>query len=106
MDTITLNALNESIAEWEQKYELAMAKQYCHISVGASSCPLCVKFISSCDGCPVKEAGFLRCNGTPYLDVYSILLENPNSMSEKTHNELIKLISNEITFLKSLLPKE
>jgi hypothetical protein len=92
MDAETLEALNGSIAKWEQR----AAGTY--ITADIENCPLCRLFNRSersaddCQGCPVFEATETRyCEGTPSEMYY----EGPRAT---------QTAKREVEFLKSLLP--
>lgn len=109
MDNSTRQALEKSIIAREKKLT---AQTVADVGTGASECPLCVKFLLGpnrcCDGCPVADAGYSGCRGTPYDTVYLVLndLRGTKEGRESGVSEDFKsLIRYEIDFLKSLRPQ-
>jgi hypothetical protein len=111
MDAKTLKALKASIEKWERNAEAGTIDDY---KLGCVSCPLCRVFHprytdknNECAGCPVADAGFSFCEGTPYdaaSAAYSHWHYNDGleTARAQAHDAALK----EVAFLKSLLPAE
>ena len=106
MDTITLDALKESIEHWERIYTNTRHEgEHC----GAHDCALCKLFNnnyfehldqgkSCCEGCPVEAyTGVPFCDNTPYHYLRAFKLYS---------KEFMQVAKEEYEFLKSLLPKD
>lgn len=101
MNEAALKALKKSIKHWE---EIVGGKD---VFWGAPSCALCNEFIEmGCHGCPVRgETGRAGCEETPY-DRFRIMALGLSGIGIGGHPNLIALATDELNFLKSLLPKE
>jgi hypothetical protein len=102
MDPNTLRALKGSIAKWEAIVDGT------GVDNGPDNCPLCQLFRNAsgnrvrCDGCPVAmHTGETGCHGTPY-DAY----EEEENLGDLSDGEMKNLAAAELSFLKSLLPKD
>lgn len=113
MDEVTLAALKESIAHWEQN----LAAEYPdNVTIGASNCALCGVFLTSnCAGCPVNAVtNGNNCLGKPssYIGAVSAFYSWRDAVEYKKPNRAEKdaawraAAQAEIDFLRSLLPKE
>jgi hypothetical protein len=73
-------------------------------TLGANTCPLCKLYIGHClKLCPVaKRTGLAACNGTPYQKLEPFLVRNKIRTVTKG---FIKLVEEEVEFLKSLRPE-
>ena len=70
MDEKTKEALEASIAHWE---EIVTLENVRNIRMGSASCALCEMFDNDehCTGCPVSEStNQAECHGTPFGSVY------------------------------------
>ncbi len=81
----TLEALDDSIAHWKRLYTgTRRENEGCF----GEDCALCAKFYiggkSDCEGCPIAEAGFRHCNGSPW--------EKCDEAQGKEYRRLIRLI--------------
>lgn len=93
-------ALDLSIKKWEfivavmSRYieSEPLVDLYCN---DGESCALCIIKHYGCEDCVVKVAGFFGCSGSPW-DYFR------DSIGQKSLDYAIE----EVTFLKSLLPKE
>lgn len=103
MDSLVSKALEDSISNWEKRAE----GKYNGPS-GRLGCPLCQLFNpvylnnseNNCRGCPVKEkTGKQFCHGTPYI-------QWTQAKQDKNEEEMKQHAAEEVTFLKSLRPKE
>jgi hypothetical protein len=100
MDAETLEALNGSIRKWEAIVAGTGADS------GPDNCPLCLRFHvdyrtdggTGCSGCPVAEAGYRHCAGSPYDDYCDTPRALPDAVQAAAEKEL--------AFLQSLLPAE
>lgn len=101
----TLSALRKSIKKWE-----AIVAGGRHDG-GSADCDLCKLFgtleFSDCAGCPVSESGPNResCRNTPYVEWFKHCSMNQDLRWFAKDTEAKKLAKKELTFLKSLLPK-
>lgn len=109
--------LNQAIGKWEDLLEVARKEKGKQISypayntrfyfgnsafhIGIDVCPLCdAYFADYCVKCPVmKRTGKEGCIKTPYREIENTLL---NKKLKTVSPELIKLIKEELEFLKSL----
>ena len=103
MDKATLKALKESIKHWKRIIEGV------DVRWKSNQCALCEEFLTpgyTCDGCPVKKKTKQDlCEGTPYVKfVQDAALFF--GIGIKGRPNLISLATDELNFLKSLLPKE
>ena len=102
MDTKTFKALNGSIKKWE--------RIVAGWSVGGGNCPLCESFerLNFCVGCPVTDAGFPRCVGSPWAKWVRHQCDRHEAVDETRIHcpTCLTLAKAELRFLKSLLPKE
>jgi hypothetical protein len=94
MKKVVLKALKGSIQHWEQNVRTAREGRYIDIRTGWEDCPLCCLFINRCNGCPVEEAGYYSCSGTPYQNVL-----------RSEGKKVFEACKAEVKFLRSLLPK-
>ncbi len=105
MDAKCLTALKGSIKKWEKISERT------GVDLGTENCPLCKLFfhsLFSCVGCPV--AGKTKrnfCSKTPYK-IWTMHHENKHLNPDKDYQvqcpKCILLATQEVKFLKSLLP--
>ena len=58
-----MTPLEQSIEHWQHNAAVTSLK---HASVRGSDCALCNACGWDCRGCPIGEAGYLGCEGTPY----------------------------------------
>lgn len=101
MDAETLEALKGSIAKWEAIVAGT------GVDNGTENCPLCQRFHyefrripgSSCEGCPVADAGHHICDDTPYV---AYCVANKKGLADEAAEAALA----EVEFLKSLLPPE
>lgn len=100
MNKRTRTALLESIEKWRQIERGEMA------DCGTANCSLCLEFHSAnCCGCPVRDAGYQFCEGSPYIEW------NDNQSERQFFEvtwvadtpELVRLARAERKFLESLL---
>lgn len=91
-------ALEESIAHWAQN---VAAETPDDASVQGADCALCSAFPDDeCTGCPVVDAGFPFCEGTPYYRARTLLALWRSGRSSR---EAFRVeASAELAFLKSL----
>ena len=106
MEPGTLKALLGSIAKWRAIVAGT------GLDEGARNCPLCQRFLGTCEGCPVDNATEGEaCEGypSPYMDW---LGHHRNAHGEYRHPfsikcaKCIKLAGTELAFLESLLPPD
>lgn len=112
MDKRTLTALQGSIAKWKAIEEGRGYDGY------ADNCPLCHVFLHAddtevdneeCVGCPIRNAGFPGCLGSPWSAWDTLCRDLGRIIS--THRTadtpaLIAAARAEREFLESLLPKD
>jgi hypothetical protein len=113
VDHKTLEALNASIAHWEDLTEI---EDLSNAHIGRNDCALCTVFNNAkaepgtnCNGCPIYERTKVKfCGDTPHEDVSTVLgLWEPGVADEKImlrqfrHGAL-----KEVEFLRSLLPED
>jgi len=109
MDDNTLEALRKSIKHWEENLA---AKNPKAVSTSARDCALCLKFFISpnaCLGCPVFiTTSQTCCEGTPYsLAVSRLTIWKSKEPDNNTLRDKFRAAaSDEVNFLKSLLPEE
>lgn len=105
--TTTMQALEASIAHWEENLQAAKDKQYDKLCSGAQNCALCELFFGEdCVGCPVAEASeSSECRNTPYTKAEKVM----NMYQRYQRNgdgddisDLTNAIQEEVDFLKSL----
>lgn len=100
MDQRTADALDASIAHWEQN---VAARTPSGVSTGSKDCALCNTFMNgrSCPGCPVSDTtGVGQCRGTPYYDARAAL---SNWVDDRAAEEGFRVAARaEVDFLKSL----
>jgi hypothetical protein len=101
MDAPTLEALRQSIAQWE---EYATDTPMTNVVIGTSSCPLCARFFGKafdgtrCRGCPVYTfTGKTSCEGTPFRAAVDAKYNTVSAFRLAARAEA--------DFLKSLLPE-
>jgi hypothetical protein len=105
MDQRTLKALHGSIKKWEAIVAGT------GVDDGIHNCPLCVLFWrNNCAGCPVAESSNdISCNNTPYKTAWTQAVDPYGSVvlpfSAKTTQQKAAA-KEELSFLKSLLPKD
>lgn len=104
MDSITKQAILDSIARWEKRLDGKPD------TPSVQECPLCHVFYRrhkiNCRGCPIELAvGKSKCAGTPCepYDELAYVLEKGREPTETEKAKLIDLAQAEIDFLKSLL---
>lgn len=102
MDSKTLEALEKSIAHWEDNVKAERPED---APIGNKNCALCNLFLKRkalvvCDGCPVyQHTGKIVCEETPYRNAFRAWV--------KCDKQLFKHHAQEMTdFLKSLLPEQ
>lgn len=111
MDNETLDALKGSIEhKWAPIVETTTA-----LDNGRMNCNLCTVFLEKdCNGCPVKETtGHEGCDFTPYMEwrahqqahIRGEDYVDTNFHRREGCEECLRLATNELIFLKSLLPK-
>lgn len=100
--------LERSIIHWE--YNLVIVKESLgktllgtDFSMSTYGCALCNEYAASCcSGCPVSEkSGDTACSNTPYEALYKATHRVANP---KITKEIIRLVKDEVDFLKSLRP--
>jgi hypothetical protein len=92
-------ALEKSIEHWERLTNGTSADKE---TITSKDCALCKLYIynDGCAGCPVAEAGFVGCKGSPFYDVYE--MEQTLGWGYKDDPEFRALCRVELDFLKSL----
>lgn len=107
MNKKTLEALKGSIKKWENIVKTTTAKD-----MGCANCPLCALFSSKfCKGCPISlETRRNYCQNTPYPRWINHHYQKHDDGSfgrarHKNCTECLQLSTDELNFLKSLLPK-
>ena len=109
MNKKILEALKGSIKKWSNIVKTTTVKD-----MGGANCPLCVFFNGSfCEGCPVSlETGRPSCKDTPYSEwithhcqKHDISYGGFGRVRRKNCAECLQLATDELNFLKSLLPK-
>lgn len=106
MPARTLEFLEASIKDWEWKRNAVVPA---NITVGGTFCLLCVLFAheGECLGCPIYDAGFKGCKGTPWAEAkLELTLWKMHPNRSEVHQRWKDAAQVEIDFLKSLLPKE
>jgi hypothetical protein len=116
VDTVALDALQRSIAHWEEN---VAATRIQDVRIGAGDCRLCVVFRgnsevqkpSDCIGCPVAEkTGQIYCRLTPYsnaLRFFDRAWANRATRGPSVYLTCFKQAAQEeLDFLRSLLPTE
>ncbi len=99
----TLTAIRGSIKKWEQ------ILNYKQEDKGADNCPLCSLYYYNehCIGCPVVVVtGRSRCVGSPYDDWHRYFDGTNIPYSKVIDATSAELALEELTFLRTLLPKE
>ena len=106
----TLEALKRSIAKWER-----IVKSTKELDLGRINCALCYLFNDiTCEGCPIyKKTKKEYCRDTPYTEWSnhaSTHVINDNYFGDGLRREpgckeCLRLVREELNFLKSLLPK-
>lgn len=103
MTPIAEQALRESIAHHKQNL---LAEKPEDVRLGRDNCALCELHGFFCDGCPVKEAGFNECAGSPYDKVWrGAEYWRGSPKNKKLRENFREAEQKEIEFLKSLLEK-
>lgn len=111
MDKTALNALRGSIKKWEKIIACT------EVDRGPDNCPLCLEYNTvgkdsfDCVGCPVfKKIGQEYCEGTPYRVFYDHHHNFHRTglvfFASILCGECLKFATDELNFLKSLLPKK
>lgn len=111
MDARTLEALKASIAKWERNAEAKIPENYL---LGTKTCSLCQLFNNwkeqgadlKCDGCPVKDAGFRYCEGSPYDAAVKAYWDWDDDHDDAQRTTVRAAAIAEVAFLKSLLPSD
>lgn len=111
MDARTLEALKASIAKWEKNAEAETPEEYL---LGNKTCSLCQIFNNwkeqagnlGCAGCPVGDAGFLYCEGSPYESAIEAYHEWDDAHDGGQRAAARAAALAEVAFLKSLLPSD
>ena len=116
MDAKTETALRASIKHWQEN---VAAKKPSEASAHGSSCALCIKFNSGavCAGCPVADAGYPGCDGSPWerawdgLEIWRAAVNmelqgRGNAKTAAAPENWRKAAQRELDFLRSLLPGE
>ena len=79
----TLEAMDKSIAHWKRLYT---GNRKDGEECFAEDCALCEKFLSDtwdCKGCPIANAGFLGCKGSPYDLANSVFTKATRKLSSE-----------------------
>ena len=111
MDKKTLEALKKSIVKWER-----IVKSTKELDLGSVNCALCILFnADGCGGCPIyKKTKKKYCRDTPHTEWTKHVIDDNYSSSyvgdglrrKPGCRECLRLVREELNFLKSLLPKE
>ena len=110
MKNETLEALKKSIIKWEK-----IAKSTKEMDLGRVNCALCYLFNDiACEGCPIYSKTKKKyCKDTPFIEwSHHAQLHGRNDTyfdkglrREPGCKECLRLVREELNFLKSLLPK-
>jgi len=100
MDKKTYDALQKSIAHWQENVavdDLFKAR------IGTNDCALCdLFFVDFCKGCPVASStGHIGCLETPYTHAREAL---GKAATDLANVDFIKAAKAEVLFLQSLVP--
>lgn len=79
----TLEALDASIAHWKRLYT---GNRLNGEFLFSGDCALCEKFLLDtwdCKGCPIANAGFLGCKGSPYDLAYNAFEKATRKLSRQ-----------------------
>lgn len=111
MDDKTPTALKASIEHWHKN---SVVTNIDDTSVSGYDCALCCLCGDGCVGCPIREfTNEFQCRNTPYMEAANWWLtwsdshfNNKPELVQKNMEQFHSAAKVELTFLKSLLPKE
>ncbi len=73
MDKQTTDALHKSIAHWKENEAITDIKG---ARISPSDCALCKLFFNDhCRGCPVNDAGYHECCGSPHTEAFNAVCD-------------------------------